>query len=416
MGQDDSPPGRSDIVEGMGRRRLLVITALPVALAAGAIVACGAFTSSADPAGADASGDERGDADPLDGPGTPDSASLDASTGDGPSVEPACPPSPAPGCALGTCVQRTLYVPDAPPAFPFAIATDSAYVYWLEQRDPVVSLAYNGNGTARVLRADRTGASDATKVSVLAVGQPSAVALALAPPYLYWATWDGATSTLMRTAAACAPASCSAEVLTTIEPRITKLVGVGSSALVAMLGDGKIARFPVDATGHVGPSSPLATTSTFPGMALTGTHIYAGGLLTSSIARSDIQGLDTVSAWVSLGFDGGDVGLTNLATDCTTLFGTRAPGGTVDRVALSDGAVSPLIVLGRDVFAVAADAKYLYAASLNGGGFVAVDTVSGGLTVIANGASTRSVAVDSKGVYWADHQNSGGGTLRMLVK
>lgn len=387
-----------------------MITAVPVALAAGAIVACGTFGSATDPAGLDAAGgDERGDAEAPDGT---------SSTEAGPFVGAACPPPPAPTCSLGMCPQRALYVPDAPAAFPFAIATDGAYVYWLEQRDPVLSVAYNGNGTARVLRTDRTASPDASKASVLAVDQPSATALALVPPYLYWATWDGptGTSTLARTQAACTPPSCTVEPVGTTKPRISKLVGVGSTALVAMHEDGKIARFPIDGAGHVGGSSPVATTKSLPGMTVTGTHIYASSLLSSSVARADITGIDMMPGWVSLAFDGGEVGLANLATDCTTLFGVHGPSGTVERVALSNGAVSPLVVLGRDVFDVAADTKYLYAASLNGGGLVAVDTVSGGLTVLSNGTSTRSVAVDAMGVYWAEHPNSGGGPLRMLVK
>jgi hypothetical protein len=399
------------------RRRTKLAWTFSTVLASGsaAVMACGAFGGASDePAGSD-SGIETSESD---GNGLPDAPAPDASS-DAPVVTPAlCPPPAAPTCAFGACQRRPLYVPDSP-SFPFEIATDSAHVYWLEQRDIDPGVAYNGNGKARVLRVDRVGSPNSARAEVLAIDEPSATAIALAPPYLYWATWDGSisTSTLRRVSAACA-APCQAESVGSFSQRIGKLVGVGTTAVVALASDGSVVHFGIGAGGAVAAGYAVMKSSKYPGIAVTGADIYASGLLVSKISRADLPGLNVTPAWVNLaldGGDGGDLGLSNVATDCTHLFGFHGPGGRIERVSLADGGVSRVTSVSRAVYGVAADAKYFYIGSLNGGGVVAVDTANGSVEELSGGSSW-GVAVDSAGVYWGDHPNAGGGTLTMLVK
>ena len=380
------------------------------------VTACGAFSGTSEdtkpPEGLDAGRESSGDADgnePL------DATSADANGFDAVATAALCPPSAPPTCTLAACPRVPLYIADAA-SFPFDIVTDSAYVYWLEQWDADLNAAYNGNGKARVLRVDRAGSTSSARAEVLAVDQQSATAIALVPPHAYWATWDGAkaTSTLHRVVASCAAGACQEQIVGTVKERVWKLVGIGTSALIAGTTDGKVVTFRIEAGGTVGLAAPVMTSATFPGLAVTNTHIYASGLLTKQLSRADLGTLAVVPAWATFGFDGGELGLTNLATNCTDLFGFHQ-GGELESVHLDDAGVSRLLFLGRAVYGVAMDAKYLYAASLNGGGVVAIDPTTKGLGELAAG-SFRSVAVDDKGVYWGDHPNAGGGTITMLVK
>lgn len=381
-----------------------------------AVTACGAFGGgSSEPpgeldAGLDSTGNGDADVDAASDATAEDADSKDAAV----LAAPLCPPPAAPTCAVQGCAQRVLYVPDAL-SFPFEMATDSAYVYWLEQRDADLGAAYNGNGKARVLRVDRVGSGTSARAEVLAVDQQSATAIALVPPYAYWTTWDSAsaTSTLHRVLATCAAGTCQEAIVGSVKGRVVKLVGIGTTALIAMMNDGRIVQFGVDAGGLVGLAVEVMKSSVFPGLAVTDTHIYASGLQTSALSRVAHPSLQVTPAWVTFAFDGG--GLTNVATNCKDLFGFHEGTAELERVSLADGGVSHVLSLGRAVYGVAADAKYLYVASLNNGGLVVVDPYTQAMVQIANG-SFWSVTADDVGVYWGEHPNAGGGILRMLVK
>jgi hypothetical protein len=402
------------MIHGMRRTTSLALgLAAVVVVSFGALTACGSFdgtTAEEHDAGLEAGADappgvEGGEPDVLapDGGGGPDGSSPTA---------PLCPPPVGPVCALATCSRRILYVPDAP-SWPFAVVTDSAFVYWLEQRGVD---AYNGNGVARVMRVDRVGSPTPNRAKALVADQALPTALALVGGYLYWATWDApnAMSTLRRVSASCAP-PCQEESLGTVSNRIQKLVGLEGTGVIAMVYDGTIVRFSVGADGGVSAGISLMTSAKFPGLTATGTHLYASGLLVNKVSRAEILTGQISPAWATLALDAGtDVGLTNLATNCVDLFGFHA-NGELERINLGTSAVSHVASLGVSVYSVAQDARYLYVASLNNGGVIAVDPATQGATTIASG-SFESIAADSAGVYWADHPNPGGGTVTMLVK
>lgn len=366
-----------------------------LALAAATGGACGSFGSAADP-------------------GSDGGSLLDGGSGDAGAPGVACPPPAGPSCAPGKCSVRTLYVPAAV-AYPFAIATDSAYVYWLEQSkvaptdDP-----YNGQGMARVLRTTRAGSSTAS-AEVLAKDQRWAKGFALVPPHVYWATFDGTKAGLWRVEARC-KAPCMPESVTQFNTRLERLVGAGSSSLFGLTENGTVVRFAIDSSGAVGNASSLFRTGDLPGIAVTGTHVYASSLKVPHVDRASLDGVEVSSSWAALALTGGnDVGLTHLATDCTSLFGAHGPGGLLERVALDTRVVSPMAKLNTDLYDVVADAKYVYVANANGGGILAVDTTTNAVSPVADGSAFR-IAVDSAGVYWGDHTNGSGGALRMLVK
>jgi hypothetical protein len=305
------------------------------------------------------------------------------------------------------------------PAFPFAIASNGTDVYWIEQPMTAADDAYNGNATARIMRVAIAGPA---KGVALATGQPLATALALLGPHVYWATSDGAiSSTLHRTSASCVPPSCTDEIVGTLgAPRISKLVAAGTSALVALAPDGQVTRFDVGPGWNVAAAKPmLMTTSSVNSVAVTSTHVYASSLTQKTISRATIDGLTTEPSWATFAFDGGDPGNNHLASDCTTLFGTRSLDAFLQRVLLADATISPLDAsLQLSVYDVAADAAYVYLASANGNGIHAVDKTNGTTYEIAHGASAFWIAVDSAGVYWGDHASPGGsgGTITMMVK
>jgi hypothetical protein len=391
-----------------GAASLVLGVAAVIGLAA---VACGTFgTTTEAPVGGDGGGDgptSGTDAEVVD-------PALDASSGvDGAPTAAECTPAKAPSCSPSTCSSRTLYVPDAP-SHPFAIATDDASVYWLEQRDANESVSYNGNAKARVLRTARNGSIDATKAAVLAVNQPAAMALALAAPYLYWATWDGANASLWRLTATCSPPACTPDFLVTVNTRIVKLVARGAD-LVGLGEGGDILHL---ATANPGSLLEIVTTGEFPGMAATDKHVYASSANANRIARASISGADVTPAWAPLSFDAGsNVGLGTLATDCNDLFGMHGLLTEVMRVRLSTGVVSRLTALDKHVYDMAADARYLYIAALDGaGGVYAIDTATGSVSPKLSVSGALALAVDDAGVYWGDHPTTNGGKLVMLVK
>jgi hypothetical protein len=402
------------MIPGMRRTsRIALGLASAVVLGSAVVTACGSFDRAlpegpVGEAGADA---PQG----VEGGGMLDALAPEGGgEGGSPAATPVCPPPAGPGCSLASCTQKPLYVPDAP-AWPWAMVTDTAFVYWIEQRGVPLD-AYNGNGVARVMRVDRVGSQAQERASTLVGDQQAATALTLLRGYLYWATWESSTSTstLRRVSATCT-VPCQAEPVGTYQDRVMKLVGLEGKSVIAITYDGTVLRFPVDAAGVVSPGAIVMKSAKFPGLAATGTHLYASGLQVNKVSRAEIStGLATPS-WATLAFDGGtDVGLTNLATNCIDLFGFHE-NGQLERVKLDTSATSHVASLGVSVYGVAQDARFLYVASLNSGGVIAVDPASNAFATIASG-SFASVAVDSAGVYWADHANAGGGTVTMLVK
>lgn len=341
--------------------------------------------------------------------GGPDGDAADAAAEAGPRG--VCPAAKFPGTgAANERPQRVLYVPnpDAGQAYPFAITTDSDFVYWIEQRASVeASNPYDGVGVGRVLRVTRAGSSSHETAFELASNERYATALALDGDYVYWTT--AGPNTLRRVRRDCKNAPCSAESVVPLPQRISRLAATrdGRGLLYAQ-GENSVFRIEVG-----GNPSIVGVPGTFPAMALTGTHFYwtAGG--NPQVGRAETTGLSMVPEFARLG---GDAGLSVMATDCTRLWGIHGLTNVLTRIEL-DGGVSATSFVGSSVFEVIADERYVYVGSADTRDLHAYDKQSGQSAVLASGSFWR-LATDDVGTYWGEHTRMGAnaGTLVMLVK
>jgi hypothetical protein len=320
-----------------------------------------------------------------------------------------------PGCDPAACEKRTLYASAG--GYPFSIVSDATNVFWVEQRAP--GDPYNGAGLARILRTTRAGSADDSKAEILAIDQPRATALALAPPYLYWTTYEAADAEsyghIKRVGTSCA-APCVPEDVTGGNPLkgnpFRQIVPDGD-ALLLVEASGVVFRW-VPGLG----AAEIGTLGPFGSLVATNDGTLGAGPQKSSVVRIAPGGASLAEAFTIPPLDGGAAGLAWLATDCTTLFGVREPTATLYRGNLGETVVVPMTPVGSGVAAIAffdlaADAKWVYGAGANAGGLIVLEPASGlGLNVAPG--NVFAIAVDDQGVYWGEH--GGAGTLRMMVK
>lgn len=344
------------------------------------------------------------------GPPPADAAAPVADAGDAEaSAEGACRAPRAPSCEPAQCAQRELHASAG--GYPFGIATDAAYVYWLEQRAP--GDAYNGTGTATLLRTKRDGGGAPL---LLASSQAQATALALAGGFLYWATYDPSPggpheAHLRRVSASCTP-PCAPEDVTGAAPLvgkpIVKIVPFGGDLLLAVQA-GPVLRW-LPGLG----AAEIEDLGFAPDVIDTGGGAYATGEGKPYVLRIPRGPASVTKPFWLTPLDGGAAGLHRLATDCTHLFGLRGPSETLYRAPLDGGALEPIGVgPSATTYDLGADARWLYAASPNAGGLAVLDPQTGTRVVLASG-NVFALAVDDDGVYWGDHD--GTGKLRMMVK
>ena len=317
------------------------------------------------------------------------------------------------------CTLKTLYVSSG--AYLFDIATDANYVYFVEQRAP--GDAYNGAGVGSVLRVDRTGAFDASRATALATSQSSAQTLALDGLYVYFATFEandagGYAARLKRVARDCPNSGCAVEDVL-VDPqwtsvRLVRLVRAAPGVFFATGDGGQIFRIALGS-----PVQQIAAVGYYASLTATDRAVYFGGGLSPKVQRVTPDGVTLEASWAQVPpLDDAGTGLYQLATDCDTLYGARTR--TTNRgdalVATSLAAHAPALLdegTGYAVFDLAADARWLYVAAPNAGGFVVVDPRDGGIQNVAQGNVFRLVG-DDKGVYFGLHDGSG--KLAMMVK
>lgn len=395
--------------------------ALVSLMGAGAAASCSSFSED-QPAG----GDDAG----VDAPVVGEGGGLEAGAEDGGALpdggerSSACPPPPG-GSALPTAWnKRSLFEPSGPAErmYPFAIATDRLHVTWVAQLgEPdggVDTAPYNGNGNAVVMRAPKLGVG---MPAIVARDQPGATTVALDGLQVYWTTWQKSEATLLqqRRDVDCKIDCPAPEIVVTFPSgeRIARLVSVAPKVLFALSQSGKVYRIGL---GTV-PAQVLES-GTFPAITATSTHVFASAGLKGFVGRVQVDGGASDPSYLAVPpVPDAGVGVSPIATDCTSLWMTRAmPDGR--HVAGHDlsvpGSFQDLVLLGPavDVFDMAADAKYVYVAAANAGGVFAVDKSSKGI-VRPYAGNVFALAVDEDGVYFGEHAaGPTAGGMFMLVK
>jgi hypothetical protein len=398
---------------------------LATSLAALLAWACSSFTDSDDPGSVDSGasdGPSGGDADvPIDAAGDAGGGNDggDATTAIGTLALP-CPAPLPPTCALDQCTKRVLYSPAMPGSeFPFGIATDSAWVYWLSMKKELNDdLPYDGEGVARVMRVDRNGVVAGSEASVIATDQRRAVAIAMAGDHVYWAAMGGVQAKLRRVRRDC-PSNCQPEELTSLSlgsDPIVRLVSIDNETLVAANGPGAV--FVVKLTATSAVVSGNAVASGYAALAATAKECFVAGAFSTAVQRIPSQTSTALKfgATPDAGDSGLATGMSPIASDCTSVYGWRGLG-SIWRIA-GDGGIATEFSVGLgtgDVFDLAADQSYLYAAAPNVGGVFAISLTAAQPEQIAGG-NVHRLAVDSAGIYYGEHDANGGGALHMIVK
>jgi len=396
----------------------LIATAMLVGAAA-----CAAFSEdtasppvAVDPDGAADGAADASDAMPFDAPADASAPDVDESK-----LRMLCPPANG-GTTLATAwITRTLFAPPkGERMYPFAIASDSTHVTWLAQVGTsdggADTVPYNGGGSAVVMRMGKAGLG---KPAVLAHDQMRATALALDGAKVYWTTYEGNRSTLraQRRDIACGAVCPEPETILTFDPnvRIVRLIRPASKVLFALAESGQVYRVGLGTAAQY-----IFQSGTYPAITATANHVYTSAGLSPNLERVQVDGLLPEPTYYTFPpVAGGGVGVSPIATDCTTLWMVRGyPDGRhiVGRELLS-GTVSQLTILGQvDAYDLAADARYVYTAAANGGGIYAVDTTTK-ITEHPYSGNVFGLAVDDDGVYFGEHDpNGGAGTIKMLVK
>jgi len=400
------------------------ITFAIAALACGAIAyACGNFdeaddvpsedagtdvasSDAANEASADGAIDDAGDA------GT--DGDKDGSTTLGVHA-PTCPPSPGPSCKpITNCVKLELYAPpDAGAEYPFGIVTDSKYVYWTAMAFGTAGDApYDGRGTATIRRVDRSGNG---KAGVLVTGQRNATALAIAGEYLYWGSTESGMTTLRRVHRGC-PESCAVENLGPIGTTpLWKITELDDTTLVAVAGSGDV--YHVAIGQNLAAITQYGSVGLLPALVGTPSAAYAASGVQAQVQRvSHDGGSMTIGTVPEAGADSGlTIGISPMATDCTTLYGWRN-NKQVWSLPRDGGAVKSFATVQTSgIFSMASDDTFVYLGSADGPGVMALDIASKQSAQIAGG-NLQYVAVDDVGVYWGEHGQTTGGALWMMKK
>ncbi len=390
-------------------KRACVAFGVVLAVVASAIAGCGRFLGSDPELPPDAGGAEGS---------APGDAALDvAATDDG-----ACALAPAPSCALTLCPKRALHTPVGDGGAPWGIATSESAVFWLEQ--PATNEGYNGNATARVLRAPKD--PDAGVVMELAVGQPRAISLAVMGGWVYWTVYEITATplaTLRRVRTDC-PGPCTFEQLPLPNKglRIMKLVPAGGETLFGIGEAGQVLRFDVGGA-TMSMAGPLLEKPGFASLANTGHHVLVSSNNSPTLARMGLDGTNIVEDFLPVPTgdrDGGaEPGINHLWYDCQArLWARRGPGTDLVSLSLTDGELRTIKAQARlTVYDVTGDARYLYLAGANEGLF-ALDRQGSTTLEPVGGAKVFAVAVDDEGVYWGEHDIATpmAGTIYMLAK
>lgn len=329
-----------------------------------------------------------------------------------------CPRPPGPKSALAACEQRPLYVPanTAPKEFPFAIATDSAFVYWVAMRaESPGDVPYDGVGTSRVMRVDRRGAAAASVATIVADGQRDATSLVTAGDWIYWGASNGGAAELRRAPRDCASNCAVTPLATFVGPRIGRLAAIDAQTLVVQQSDGRTSFVKVVGSSVV--ANVAATTSDNAGLTTTTTAGFVTGFSSPAITQisATTGGSSQLTSLPEAGA-GQNPGLSTLTTDCSRLYGWRS-GERMWTVAIDGGATTDFAVPGWGaVFDLATDQTWLYAALPNGGGVFAIARNGKTSAILIRAGNVHRLAVDDVGLYWGDHDNSASGTLWMMVK
>jgi len=403
------------------RTTRVVMVALAAALfgAAGVSASCSDFGEEGSPPTPDADRDST-----TDDVVGPDGALVDGGLPDADATSPpTCPPPRGAKTDPSALLRSPLYVPPAGAAsFPFGIATDRTHVTWVEQPDngDANSGAYDGRALARILRKRKDGAGP---VKVLAENLPATTSVVIDGTFAYYATSSANVPTIfqLRLSDDCNATACPPKVVLALGSgsRIDRLYRHAPGVLIALAENGQVFYVQVSPTPSF--ATPLKT-GNYPGLTLTNDHLYASSELDrDSVYRAAVVPAPVVDPkyLVAPPEDGGNKGVSVLATDCTTLFMTRyipTSSTTIYGHDLADdGSFSKLANVAGQIFDLAADESHLYIASPGGGLFWLGKAQGSSPTNIVEGNVFR-VAVDAEGVYYGIHLGPDRGTIMMLVK
>lgn len=373
-------------------RRMLLAT-VPFAVA----VACSDYGDADEPAMSSPTIDggiaDAGDA------ATSSDASLEASPEPPKPLDPTCLAAPT------TPLAFSLLSKPAALEMPFAIATDDENVYWLAQQftdKATRDEAYNGHGTAVLRRVakDATGAEG----TILVDNQPRAIALTVDGDYVVWAAAAAQAQFELRRIRRDCSAPC-------VPERFASLGATGGISDLRRVRDGVLAM--VSTSGDVLLSAENAMTSlTKVGdnatLASTNGRLFAGSPDLPHIETFELDTPDPHAIPLPPIDDAGFPGSKQLATSCSTLFVLRDKN-RLDRVMNSEyenWATAPA----SDVFAMLADERYVYLGSANGLGLHVLDVQTAVATKLWPG-SVWNMTRDADGLYWADHDPQGGGSV-----
>ncbi len=353
--------------------------------------------------------DAAGDAEPLDG-------------GSMPALTAVCPPPSGGVKPAESWEKRPLYMPSVARMYPFAIATDATHVTWVAQLGTAAdsglpdNAPYNGIGEGHILRVPKQGGKTVT----LARAQRYARSLALDGDHAYWAIYDTdnvARLVRQRRDADC-DAGCAAPELVTSFPPGSPIVTLRRAApgvLFALRENGPLFRFVV---GSLAPE-PVLTSGDYPALTVTDKEAFLSAGTVAEVGRAGLTSGAPNQPLVAIPpLDGGPVGVAPIATDCTSLWMIRELSQPqVLKVSIADA--SSLVTLANrltiNAFDLAADSRFVYAASPNAGGVFAIDKNNGASVLLRPGNVFR-LAVDSEGIYFGEHDRSGAGALIMIVK
>lgn len=357
------------------------------------------------PDGARDSAADRSDATTVD----PDAGAKDDAGDAGPTADAGleCTPITGPSCTPGDCVTKTLYAKSG--AYIRRIVTDPAAVYWIEADSTV----YPPPAGARIMRADRAGATDASRATELA-SLVGATSLVLDQGYVYLGVWQaadggGGSSKVVRLKADCAPPCAVEDVATSsvwIKKKIDRLVHASPGVLIAC-GENLVSR--VNVNGSV---ALLDNAGYGVACAVTDRTLYTSSSQATGVREVPPDGTQAAKIFAPLPDGGG--GMFSMATDCDTIFGGRHSPETIASVSLATGEVTaPFAPLTHAVDDLAADALWLYGTSYGKTAVLRIDKADGGVAVIES-ILTSTIATDALGVYWG--ALDGTGAVRMMVK
>ncbi|MFO0734831.1 MAG: hypothetical protein U0270_03090 [Labilithrix sp.] len=316
-----------------------------------------------------------------------------------------CTPVAGPSCTPGDCVTKTLYAKSG--VYIRRIVTDPTAVYWIETD----STAYPPPASARIMRADRTGATDASRATEL-TSLAGVTSLVLDQGYVYLGVWQaadgGGSSKVVKLKADCAPPCAVEDVATSSvwnKKKIDRLVHASPGVLVAC-GENLVSR--VNVNGSV---ALLDTPGYGVTCAVTDRMLYTSSPQAAGVREVPPDGTQAAQIFAPLP-DGG--GMFSMATDCDTIFGSRHSPETIAAVSLATREVTaPFASVTHAVEDLTADARWLYGASYGKTAVLRIDKADGGVAVIES-ILTSTVATDDLGVYWG--ALDGTGAVRMMVK